>query len=999
MSKLPNHSLWARATASSSGRVTLLAKHHPLSTSSSASSSALTTSSSSSRRHRDSFSSLDAIAEATTLGGHPPSVSVEHLASIGAVSAPFYGPQTAEVTEALESAAAAAVAANFSLPRYDTAPTTFSSSSSMLPLSSSSLLRNMQTPQLIAPRPHRAALHLWSQAHQNSSAAVAAAAAAAAAAANATKALTDAAETSAARTSSKVERRRREKGKMKAPDSSLPSSSDREKLEELFVSLMMGAMQQSGTSAGTGAGSAGGAEAGSGWAPAKDYFPTSSSAAEDVLFAPSSSTTTASSSSSSSSPSNGSPSPSPSPFDTNFTSNAQGPDITLPRSGGNKLATTTSSEVGLSNSLSSSNGADGPSLVHQASSSSSGSSSSSSNGANLASSTAGMGSSSHGHQAGQPGLPSQHWARSFELPRSSKRHDFTFEHGAYGIPKRHPLSSIRNGKNPSASQGAKSTGEGRETPGHEEVATSKVKAATNMLYAAADFLAGPQTPSADGKGSRIHRPMSGEDALSMALSGGSTAEGSEVLSYHAYGARRSASGKTKQSPPTGSPSKMAIRDSDGRIIKDRLRSVQVGEDAYFLRPDSLGVADGVGGWASRPGADPALFSRLLMHFCAVELSRYDGLSAAELAADNGSLLHAWGSVDPVEVMHRAWERCVRASRREGILGSSTALIALLRGDELRIANVGDCVLLIIRQGDLLFRSTEQQHSFNFPVQLGMMGDTTQSVKKRTEAANKARGAAQEKGRDSSSVMEDYDDVEDEPGSSSSSSIDGGAAAGVKGHAAAEGEAEGAGAVGGGAGPTTEAKEESDEQEPEWDEPRRDAGRWTVRVEAGDIIVVGSDGLMDNLFDEDIIEEVLRFLPQQQQGDGLQDSTVSPAESAFSPQLVSEALCSRAKAVSEDGRAISSPFQQRAMEEGLHYVGGKHDDISVLVCLVGEREEGGGLTTGATTPVIGAREGDGVAERQGQQGSKATSSDTGEKKLGLTSHASRTTSAAFVSASL
>ncbi|PWN35166.1 protein serine/threonine phosphatase 2C [Meira miltonrushii] len=266
---------------------------------------------------------------------------------------------------------------------------------------------------------------------------------------------------------------------------------------------------------------------------------------------------------------------------------------------------------------------------------------------------------------------------------------------------------------------------------------------------------------------------------------------------------------------------MAIRGPDGRVIKERLRSVQVGEDAYFLRPDALGVADGVGGWASRPGADPALFSRLLMHFCAVELSRYDGLT--------------WASVDAVEVMHRAWERCVRASRREGILGSSTALIGILRGEELRIANMGDCVLMIIRGGEMMFRSTEQQHSFNFPVQLGMMGDTTDTIKKH----------------------------------------------------------------------------------PDWDEPRRDAGRWTVRVKAGDIIVVGSDGLMDNLFDEDIIEEI--------------------DASNFSPQMVSEALCSRAKAVSEDSRAISSPFQQRAMEEGLNYVGGKHDDISVLVCLVGERD--------------------------------------------------------------
>jgi serine/threonine protein phosphatase PrpC len=444
-----------------------------------------------------------------------------------------------------------------------------------------------------------------------------------------------------------------------------------------------------------------------------------------------------------------------------------------------------------------------------------------------------------------------------------------------------------------------------------------VQAAADMLAAAADFLTGPQLA---GSSSKEHRPMRGEEALNLSFSGGSTAEGHEVHHYSAYGSRKFQEADASHQQQHSKPDKMTIRGEDGRIIKDRLRSVQVGEDSYFLRPDSLGVADGVGGWSSRPGADPALFSRLLMHFCAVELSRYDNVSAANLAADNGNLLNAWAAVDPVEVMHRAWERCVRAARREGILGSSTALLALLRGDELRIANVGDCVLMIIRDGEMLFRSTEQQHSFNFPVQLGMMGDTSETLKNRTEAANKARAAGE--GEVKSEHLEDYDDVEDMPATSREASATSTTFEELI-VGANSGQADGEDGVGA-----------------EWDEPRRDAGRWSVRVEAGDIIVVGSDGLMDNLFDEDIVEEVLRFVPMKSdasQGGGEQQQFLKVDSSTFSPQLVSEALCSRAKAISEDSRAISSPFQQRAMEEGLHYVGGKHDDISVLVCLVGERE--------------------------------------------------------------
>ncbi|PWN45338.1 hypothetical protein IE81DRAFT_285959, partial [Ceraceosorus guamensis] len=260
--------------------------------------------------------------------------------------------------------------------------------------------------------------------------------------------------------------------------------------------------------------------------------------------------------------------------------------------------------------------------------------------------------------------------------------------------------------------------------------------------------------------------------------------------------------------------------------------------------DSLGIADGVGGWGTRAGADPALFSRFLMHFCAVELSRYDHLSAAELTANNGEALAAWTSIDPVEIMHRAWRRCIRASRREGIKGSSTALIAILREDELRIANVGDCVALVIRpsQRTMVFRSEEQQHSFNYPLQLGMMSTADGSL--------------------------------------------------------------------------------------EWDEPRRDAGRYSLRVQPGDLLIVGSDGCFDNLFDEDVLEEN-------------SSAAANPLPADFSPQDVSEALCLRAKQIAEDPRAVTSPFQCAATDEGLHYVGGKLGESSFLAA--------SGIIAGLFTP--------------------------------------------------
>ena len=496
-------------------------------------------------------------------------------------------------------------------------------------------------------------------------------------------------------------------------------------------------------------------------------------------------------------------------------------------------------------------------------------------------------------------------ARAISTPRARKP-EFTFDHGAYGIPKRHPLAGRPRVKK-SASAGGSSGG-----------------GAMSMLSAAADFLTGPQVA--------VNQPQLTDEEFDAAAAAG-------VPPGHVMGVGKSRSGKN--------PEKLRLREN-GKLVPDRLRSVQVGEDAYFLRPvsaenwashlfnadwklrqDALGVADGVGGWATRPGANAALYSRLLMHFCSVELSRYDALSRDDLAANNGELLEKWQRVDPVEVMHRAWERCVRAARKEGILGSSTALLAVLRGDELRIANLGDCVLLIIRDGDLLFRSTEQQHSFNFPVQLGMMGDTVEKITERIKAAALAKKAA-ERGQPLDATAESASSSAAEEMDSDEESLDD-----------PESEARQRQRDETFASTINQVPTHDDIDDAEWDEPRRDAGRWTVKVQPGDIIILGSDGLVDNLFDEDILEEVLKFAPNHganataPSSDGNDTESVAGSEASeaesthgrrrasgsvlppdFSPQGVSEALCSRAKAVSEDARAVSSPFQQRAMEEGL-----------------------------------------------------------------------------------
>lgn len=111
---------------------------------------------------------------------------------------------------------------------------------------------------------------------------------------------------------------------------------------------------------------------------------------------------------------------------------------------------------------------------------------------------------------------------------------------------------------------------------------------------------------------------------------------------------------------------------------------------------------------------------------------------------------------------------------------------------------------------------------------------------------------------------------------------------------------------------------------------------TLPVRADDILVLASDGLSDNLWDEDVLDEVVRFR-----------HTFLASTMASSSQLprrtlagmLSEALCSRARRVSQRRLTTMSaadptrlfsaaddeiPFGRRAREEGRPFKGGKLD---------------------------------------------------------------------------
>ena len=145
-------------------------------------------------------------------------------------------------------------------------------------------------------------------------------------------------------------------------------------------------------------------------------------------------------------------------------------------------------------------------------------------------------------------------------------------------------------------------------------------------------------------------------------------------------------------------------------IPDPPKASSGGEDASFVSPSglSLGVADGVGGWREQ-GVDPGVYARLLMHnaqvFC-------DAAEAAGVAANAGA--EGAAAAQAEELPLQAIEQ---AAARTTVPGGSTCCIVLLRGRRLWAANLGDSGFIVLRRGQLYYRSGQQQHSFNFPFQL------------------------------------------------------------------------------------------------------------------------------------------------------------------------------------------------------------------------------------------------------------------------------------------
>ncbi|XP_020581514.1 probable protein phosphatase 2C 55 [Phalaenopsis equestris] len=91
--------------------------------------------------------------------------------------------------------------------------------------------------------------------------------------------------------------------------------------------------------------------------------------------------------------------------------------------------------------------------------------------------------------------------------------------------------------------------------------------------------------------------------------------------------------------------------------------------------------------------------------------------------------------------------------------------------------------------------------------------------------------------------------------------------------------------------------------------------FTFPVEAGDVIVAGTDGLFDNLYNTDINAIVVHAM-----------------RARLGPQVTAQKIAALARQRAQD-KNRQTPFSTAAQDAGYRYYGGKPDDITVIVSYI------------------------------------------------------------------
>lgn len=91
--------------------------------------------------------------------------------------------------------------------------------------------------------------------------------------------------------------------------------------------------------------------------------------------------------------------------------------------------------------------------------------------------------------------------------------------------------------------------------------------------------------------------------------------------------------------------------------------------------------------------------------------------------------------------------------------------------------------------------------------------------------------------------------------------------------------------------------------------------FTIPVTPGDVVIAGTDGLFDNLYNNEVTAVVVHAM-----------------RAGLGPQVTAQKIAALARQRAQD-KNRQTPFSTAAQDAGFRYYGGKLDDITVVVSYI------------------------------------------------------------------
>lgn len=96
----------------------------------------------------------------------------------------------------------------------------------------------------------------------------------------------------------------------------------------------------------------------------------------------------------------------------------------------------------------------------------------------------------------------------------------------------------------------------------------------------------------------------------------------------------------------------------------------------------------------------------------------------------------------------------------------------------------------------------------------------------------------------------------------------------------------------------------------------------IQIEENDVVLAMTDGVVDNLWEHEVVQNVLDSMGKWEAGMSRSEPNKEPAELAYADgmRFVAQELVNAARTIAQDPFA-ESPYMEKAVDEGLSIEGG------------------------------------------------------------------------------